>query len=139
MVRLLESGYKVRVAVRSVPGYEKIKALPSVISYESQIEHIVIPDITVPGAYDAAVKDVKYVLHLASPFASPELFRADHDDAYVRPAVKGTLGMLDSANTTKSIERIVIASSVLAIAGFHVIGTDIVVNGMGFDINLSTI
>ncbi len=132
MVRLLESGYQVRVAVRTVTGFEKIKALPSTTPYESQIEHVVVPDITVPGAYDAAVRGVKYILHVASPFASPELFRADHDDAYIGPAVKGTLGMLDSAKGTDGIERIVIASSVLAIAGFHVIGTDTIVNGMLF-------
>ncbi|KAL7903643.1 hypothetical protein GGI35DRAFT_487264 [Trichoderma velutinum] len=56
LVLLLKAGYKVRTAVRNVAGFEKIKALKSAAPYASQIQHIIVPDITVPGAYDDAVK-----------------------------------------------------------------------------------
>lgn len=94
------------------------------------MEHIVVADITVPGGYDEAANDVKYIIHLASPFANPELFGGDLEALYVQPAVKGTVGMLESANKTKSVERVVITSSIYAIASPSILGTDTIVNGM---------
>lgn len=126
---LLEAGYRVRAAVRNVAGFEKIKGLKSAAPYESQIEHILVPDITIPGAYDDAVKGVKYIVHLASPFASPDLAQGDYESSYIQPAVKGSVGMLDSAITTTSVRRIVITGSILSILGLGVHGSDIIVNG----------
>ena len=64
------------------------------------------------------MKGVKYVVHVASPFASPDLFNADPESAYMQPAVKGTVGMLDSADKVPGIERVVITGSILPIASF---------------------
>lgn len=129
MVRLVKAGYNVRTAVRNLAGFEKIKALKSTAPYQSQLEHIIVPDITVPGAYDEAVKGVKFILHIASPFASSDLFTSDYEASYIQPAVRGTVGMLDSAVKAEGVERIVITASVLSIASFAVTGTDTVVNG----------
>ncbi|KAH8817369.1 hypothetical protein F5884DRAFT_248765 [Xylogone sp. PMI_703] len=125
---LLRAGYKVRTAVRNAAGFEKIKALKSTAPYQSQMESIIVPDITAPGAYDEAVKGVKYVLHVASPFASPDLFNGDYETSYIQPAVKGTVGMLDSAIKAKSIERVIITASILSIASFGLAGSDVVVD-----------
>ena len=38
----------------------------------SQLSFIVVPDITVPGAFDDAVKGVSYIVHIASPIPSHE-------------------------------------------------------------------
>ncbi|KAM0261509.1 hypothetical protein ACHAQJ_002191 [Trichoderma viride] len=127
-VLLLEAGYKVRAATRNTAGFEKIKASKSVVPYESQIEHIIVPDITIPGAYDEAVKGVKYIVHLASPFASPDLHESEYESSYIQPAVKGTTGILDSAATVAGIKRVVITGSLLSIAGFAINGSDAIIN-----------
>ncbi|TWU73195.1 hypothetical protein ED733_004315 [Metarhizium rileyi] len=56
---LLEDGYAVRAAVRTQAGFDKISSLPSVQKYRSQLTSFIVPEITVPGAYDEAVKGVK--------------------------------------------------------------------------------
>ena len=93
------------------------------------MESIIVSDITAPGAYDDAVKGVKYVVHVASPFASPDLFESDYETNYIQPAVRGTVGMLESAVKVSGIERIVITSSIVAIASFSTAGTGVVVDG----------
>lgn len=127
---LLEAGYKVRVAVRNAAGTAKINAYKAAAPYESQIEYIIVPDITVSGAYDDAVKGVKYVVHVASPFATPDLHESEFETSYIEPAIKGSTGMLDSAAKVGGIQRVVITGSYLSIAGFAVAGTDAVVDGM---------
>ncbi|KAL7934392.1 NAD(P)-binding protein [Trichoderma chlorosporum] len=125
---LLEEGYRVRTAVRNAAGYEKIKALHSVAPYASQMEQVIVPDITVQGAYDAAVQGVKYVVHVASPFSSPDLVESDYESGFIQPAVKGTVGMLDSALTTESVKRVVITGSLLSIVGLGTNGPDVIIN-----------
>jgi hypothetical protein len=125
----LEAGYKVRVAVRNDTGSSKIKAFKSTAPYEPQIEFITVPDITVSGAYDDAVNGVKYVVHVASPFATPDLFESEFESSYIQPAIKGSIGMLESAAKVEDIQRVVITGSYLSIAGFAVAGTDAVVDG----------
>lgn len=94
------------------------------------MEHIIVPDITVPGAYDEAVKGVKYIVHVASPFSSPDLVQSDYESSFIQPAVKGTVGMLDSAITAESVKRVVITGSILSITGIAVFGPDVIVDGM---------
>lgn len=129
MVYLLEEGYNVRVAVRDLAGFEKIKTLKSTAPYQSQMEHIIVPDITAVGAYDDAVKGVRYIQHVASPFATADHFTGDYEASYIQPAVKGTVGMLDSAIKAGGIERVVITTSVAAIASPAIAGTDTVIDG----------
>lgn len=94
------------------------------------MEYIIVPDITVPGAYDDAVKGVKYIVHVASPFASPDLLESEYESSYIQPAIKGSIGMLESAAKVGGIQRIVITGSYLSIAGFAIAGTNAIVDGM---------
>ena len=67
--------------------------------------------------FDQAVKDVDYVLHLASPIPesdSPAIIDVKKD--YVEPGLRGTIGMLESAVKSPSVKRVVIASSVVVVA-----------------------
>ncbi|UKZ82668.1 hypothetical protein TrVFT333_010462 [Trichoderma virens FT-333] len=128
LVLLLEAGYRVRTAVRNAAGYEKIKALKSAAPYATQMEQIIVPDITVQGAYDDAVQGVKYIVHVASPFASPDLAQSDYESSYIEPAVRGTVGMLDSAITAESVRRVVITGSILSITSLDSYGTDTIIN-----------
>ena len=134
MVQLFEAGYNVRTAVRDIAGFEKIKSLKAAAPYNSQIEPIIVPDITAPGAYDEAVKGVKYIIHVASPFASSNLFDGDFELCYMQPAIKGTVGMLESANKATGIKRVVFTASILSIASFGIVGTDTVVDGISHNL-----
>ena len=123
LVQLLEAGYQVCAAVRTAAGFEKIKALKPTAPYSAQLTHIVVPDITVPGAYNDAVKGVKYVVHVASPLDVNLPDDIDYETQLIQPAVRGTVGMLESANKVSGIDRIVITGSVLSIIGFSDIGS----------------
>ncbi|KAF9872253.1 3-beta hydroxysteroid dehydrogenase [Colletotrichum karsti] len=122
LVTLLESGFRVRCAVRSESGRDKIMASPSLRSIqpsEEQLAWVIVHDITVPNAYDEAVKGVKYIIHCASPVVKlrPDGRQGTDDEIYVNPAVQGVVGMLESAaaHAGDTVERIVVTSSIVAI------------------------
>jgi nucleoside-diphosphate-sugar epimerase len=67
--RLLSEGYRVRGTLRSqakAKFFEKKYANRS-----SDISFAIVPDIQAPNALDAAMTDVDYVCHVASPYVSP--------------------------------------------------------------------
>ncbi|KAL7791484.1 hypothetical protein V8C37DRAFT_382531 [Trichoderma ceciliae] len=116
LVQVLKAGYRVRAAVRNQAGFDRISALKPLAPYASQVESVIVPDITVPGAYDEAVKGVKYVVHIASPLALPVEGEEAYQTQIIQPAIQGTVGILESANKVSGIEKIVITASVLSVA-----------------------
>jgi hypothetical protein len=126
---LLKDGYRVRVVVRNAASFERLKGLKSVASYISQMSSVIVPDITLSGAYDEALEGgVKDVVHIASPLAHSD--EGDYDDNLVVPAVKGTIGMLESAAKISSVGRIVFTASILSISTLPEIMSGTVINGM---------
>ncbi|KAF8900235.1 hypothetical protein CPB84DRAFT_1847299 [Gymnopilus junonius] len=106
---LLEQGYVVRAVVRSLERGKHMKAYFN--SYGDKLELSVVEDITKDGAFDEAVKDVDAIEHTASP----STFALEDPNAYITPAVHGTLSILESARKFgNKVKRIVITSSVLA-------------------------
>jgi nucleoside-diphosphate-sugar epimerase len=118
----LLAGYKVRAAVRKQKGFEQIKAARPVQPYLSQLEHILVPDILADGAYDEAVRGATYIIHVASPITHPE--HTDWENDIMKPAVKGTVGILQSAMLEPKVKRIVITSSITASISYKDIITD---------------
>lgn len=110
----LESGYSVRVAVRSASGSEALLSNPKVRSLVSgnNISFVQVPDITQHGAYDEALKGVVYAIHVASPVPKP--FFKDPQADIVQPTIKGAANLLASALKAPSVKRIVITSSIVA-------------------------
>ena len=119
----LEAGYHVRAAVRSKSKAEVITSNSTFKAAnipEGQLSFVIVPDLTVPGAYDEAVKDVKYAIHIASPITTgSKLTQAQFKEYFIKPAVQGTIGMLESAAKSPSVHRIVITSSVVAMIPFE--------------------
>jgi nucleoside-diphosphate-sugar epimerase len=113
----LEAGYHVRAAVRSeqkaaiLKSNPVLKATPGV----SNLSFVVVPDFLVPGAFDEAVKDAKYIIHVASPIVTKLPEGDDFDAHFVQPAVQGTLGVFESAKKSATVTRIVVTSSVVAV------------------------
>ena len=120
LVVALSNGYRVRAAIRRESSIPQIKTPKSIQPYLPQLEFIIVPDITVDGAYDEAVKGVDAIVHIASPLVSDA--GEDFQAGLVTPAVKGTLSILNSAIKSPSVKRIVITSSVVAIVGPEVFG-----------------
>jgi nucleoside-diphosphate-sugar epimerase len=107
----LEAGYRVRLSIRK-PEQEALlkQRYPT---YTSQIETIVIPDISKREAFDEAVlHDVEYIIHLASPVPGRG---QDLKEDYIKPAVQGTEAILHAALRLPKIKTVVVTSSVLGL------------------------
>lgn len=108
---LLETGHRVRVISRS---QEKGKVLQDQFSKQAdQIDVVDIQDQLAPGAYDEAVKGVDAIIHTASPFT---LDVEDVEKELLQPAEKMATNMLKAAAQAPSVKRIVLTSSVAAVA-----------------------
>ncbi|EKG12658.1 NAD-dependent epimerase/dehydratase [Macrophomina phaseolina MS6] len=106
----LKAGHRVRLSVRKQEQIQKLKSLFA--AHADKLDFVVIPDITKPDAFDGSLAGVDYIFHLASPMPGKGSdFKAD----YVAPAVQGTESMLNAAKAEKSVKRVIIVSSFLAV------------------------
>jgi nucleoside-diphosphate-sugar epimerase len=113
LIEALRVGYQVRVAIRRESSIAELKATKSIQPYLSNVSFVIVKDIITDGAFDKAVKGVDYVVHIASPIPQP----SDDDEAtIIQPAIRGTTGILYSALKEPSIKRMVITSSIAAVA-----------------------
>ncbi|KAK5047330.1 hypothetical protein LTR84_006852 [Exophiala bonariae] len=116
----LKAGYHVRAAVRSQEKADLILAAPSIkeLNPGKSLTFIFVPDLLQPGAYKEAVKGVDYIIHVASPINNgiPE---DKYESHLIRPAIAGTLGILEAAKDEPKVQRIVITSSVVAIVPWY--------------------
>lgn len=107
----LQNGYRVRGQVRNESSAQKVyKAFPTA---GASLATVIVPDTTVPGAFDDAVQGVAGVIHTASPFV---LQVEDNERDLLDPAIKGTNRILESvAAHAPQVKRVVITSSFAAI------------------------
>ncbi|EXJ86981.1 hypothetical protein A1O3_03938 [Capronia epimyces CBS 606.96] len=111
LIEALSKGYNVRASVRSEAKIAELKAAKSSQPYLAQLSFVIVPDIGKDGAFDEAVTDVDFIVHVASPIQQP----TDDVEAHIiQPAIRGTLSILRSALKQPSIRRVVITSSVVA-------------------------
>ncbi|KAH8825680.1 hypothetical protein DL96DRAFT_1609607 [Flagelloscypha sp. PMI_526] len=107
---LLDQGYSVRGTVRSESKAAHLREFFK--SFGDKFELAIVPDITVEGAFDEAVKGMDAIEHTASPFH----LNADDPDELIKPAVEGTVGILKSTLAhAPTVKRVVVTSSVAAI------------------------
>ncbi|KAK4337227.1 hypothetical protein RND71_043733 [Anisodus tanguticus] len=109
---LLELGAKVRGTVRSLQNEEKVSFLRNLVENPAHPLELVEADLLKEETWAAAVKGCKYVLHVASPFP---LAIPNSPDDLIKPAVDGTLSVLKACQEEKSVKRVVLTSSVVAI------------------------
>lgn len=117
---LLGEGYHVRCAVRKTEDEHTIRARPAVrrLNPGLRLSFIVVPDITTPRALVAAAEDAAYIIHTASPLPSKSARWITTDDAretFIKPAAAGTLNILDAAEQSGTVRRVVFTSSIAAI------------------------
>jgi nucleoside-diphosphate-sugar epimerase len=103
---------RVRAVVRSQSKADFF--LAQFQAHHSNLEFKIVQDITVPGAFDEAFADgsIQGVIHSASPMPTQD--PNDDPDLHIKPAVEGTLGILNSAARVNTVKRIVITSSTVA-------------------------
>eukprot|EP01113_Clastostelium_recurvatum_P028070 TRINITY_DN339_c0_g2_i2.p1 TRINITY_DN339_c0_g2~~TRINITY_DN339_c0_g2_i2.p1 ORF type:complete len:339 (+),score=75.85 TRINITY_DN339_c0_g2_i2:510-1526(+) len=105
--QLFARGFQVRGTVRDVSKYDYLRTM------YPQLE-LFPADLLAPGSFDEAVQGVDVVFHTASPF----FFSVnDPQKDLVDPALNGTKNVLSSVDKSPSVKRVVLTSSVAAVAG----------------------
>lgn len=112
--RLLKDGITVHAAVRNPEDENKLKYLNEIAANSPGTIRYFKSDLLTDGSYDEAMGGCELVYHTASPFVR------NVDDPMkdlVEPAKLGTRNVLESANRTSSVKRVVVTSSCAAIIG----------------------
>lgn len=118
--KLLERKYGVIGTARSKAKYAPILKQFREKYPEAEVSFEIVRDIAVDDAFHDILKkhpEIKHILHTASPFS----FGLDMalDEAYLKPAVNGTLNILNSIKKyAPQVTNVVITSSFVAIMRF---------------------
>lgn len=113
--RLLMQGYIVHATVRDPSKKEKLQHLTEIAKKSSGQIYFFKADLLTPHAFDEAMKACEIVIHTASPFVISNYKDAVKD--IIEPAVNGTINVLETANRTTTVKRVVVTSSIAAICG----------------------
>ncbi|EUC27923.1 NAD dependent epimerase/dehydratase protein [Pyrenophora tritici-repentis] len=143
LVAALQAGYNVRVVLRTASKSSLIlssEAVKEILSSSTapELSFVEVPDVTIPGAFDSAMRDVVYVIHSASPINRGKF--QDLQKELIDPAVKGTSNILEAARNTPSVHRVVITSSNSAIVNYNsppAIGTRVLPSDRQSDYSLN--
>ncbi|MEU7144573.1 NAD-dependent epimerase/dehydratase family protein [Nocardia sp. NPDC046473] len=106
IVELLERGFDVRTTVRGKDKEEAVRAAVSTAVDPAGRLSFAVADLTDDEGWEAAVKDVDYVLHVASPLGR----NSDDVDALIDAARGGALRVLRAA-TAAGVKRVVLTSA----------------------------
>lgn len=112
--RLLEAGLTVHATVRDPSKRAKLQHLEALAAQTPGTLRFFAADLLKPGSFAEAMAGCSVVFHTASPF-SMEV--SDPQKQLVEPAQLGTRNVLEQANETPSVERVVLTSSCAAIYG----------------------
>lgn len=108
--KLLSDGYAVRGTVRDLWKAWHLVNMP----YADERLTLKTANLREPGSFDEAIKGCDAVIHCASPFFFSKA--EDPERQLVEPAVGGTLNVLESCKKVDSVKRVVLTSSIAAIA-----------------------
>ncbi|WRX35123.1 NAD-dependent epimerase/dehydratase - like 10 [Theobroma cacao] len=109
---LLLRGYTVKASVRDPNEPRKTQHLLALEGAEDRLK-LFKATLLEEGSYDAVVEGCEGVFHTASPFYHDV---TDPQAELLDPAVKGTLNVLNSCAKTSSVKRVVLTSSMAAVA-----------------------
>ncbi|MFK7786246.1 MAG: NAD-dependent epimerase/dehydratase family protein [Crocinitomicaceae bacterium] len=112
--KLLKEGRTVHAAVRTPDNKEKTKYLDELAEQLPGSIKYFKADLLDEGSFDEGMKGCELVFHTASPFVRAV---KDPQKDLVDPAKKGTRNVLEAANRTDSVKRVVVTSSCAAIYG----------------------
>lgn len=114
---LLEAGATVHAPVRNPDNADKVKHLTEIASSGPGTLKLFKADLLTKGSYAEAMEGCGVVFHTASPFT---IDVNDPQKELIDPAVNGTRNVLEQANKTDSVTRVVVTSSCAAIYGDNI-------------------
>lgn len=109
--RLLEKGLTVHATVRNLENQKKLSHLQDLQQKFPGKLFFFQADLLKPNSFSEAMQHCRLVFHTASPFQTNV---KNPLKELIEPAVQGTENILQSANQTSSVERIVLTSSCAA-------------------------
>ncbi|CAB4309145.1 unnamed protein product [Prunus armeniaca] len=109
---LLQGGYTVKASVRDPNDPTKTEHLLGLDGAQERLQ-LFKANLLEEGSFDSAVDGCEGVFHTASPFYHDV---TDPKAELLDPAVKGTLNVLNSCAKSQSIRRVVLTSSIAAVA-----------------------
>ena len=112
--RFLDQGVTVHAAVRDPANTEKLKYLNALADQAPGSIEYFESDLLAKGSYAEAMQGCELVFHTASPFT---LTVNDAKRDLIEPAQLGTRNVLEQANQSESVKRVVVTSSCAAIYG----------------------
>ncbi|TDX01444.1 SDR family oxidoreductase [Dinghuibacter silviterrae] len=116
ILQLLQKGYRVKTTLRTMNRKEEVLDMlrNGGIATPDGLE-FVEADLMKDANWDKAVKDCRFVLHVASPMAT--VIPRDENEV-IRPAVDGTLRVLTAAKNA-GVKRVVLTSNFGAVGYSH--------------------
>jgi len=112
--RLLREGHSVHAAVRDPDNRKKLQYLDGLADAAPGTIRYFKSDLLEQGSYAEAMAGCELVFHTASPFT---IDVQDPVKELIEPAKLGTSNVLEQANRTPSVKRVVVTSSCAAIYG----------------------
>ncbi|XP_078446606.1 NAD(P)-binding Rossmann-fold superfamily protein [Wolffia australiana] len=109
---LLEKGYTVRGTVRDLGDPRKTDHLRQLDGANERL-HLFQGNLLEEGSFDEVVDGCEGVFHTASPFFNTV---TDPQVELLDPAVKGTMNVLRSCAKASSVKKVVVTSSIAAVA-----------------------
>ncbi|KAB2606207.1 CAD protein [Pyrus ussuriensis x Pyrus communis] len=109
---LLQRGYTVKASIRDPNDPTKTEHLHALDGAQDRLQ-LFKANLLEEGSFDSAVEGCDGVFHTASPFYNDV---TDPKAELLEPAVKGTLNVLNSCVKSPSIKRVVLTSSMAAVA-----------------------
>ncbi|KAK6840562.1 hypothetical protein PG995_016316 [Apiospora arundinis] len=126
LLEALRRGYSAHVVARSQSKVELVQKLVADhgFSNDERCKYFIVPDLTVAGAMDEAMKGATHVLHCASPLPFAEIPPERQQAEMIDPAVACTLGVFESAKGAggATVRRIVVLASLAAFASVDAMG-----------------
>lgn len=113
--QLLDEGLTVHTTVRNKSDLPKYQHLLNVAGKSKGKLEIFEADLLINHSFAKAMERCELVIHTASPFKISGIKNADKE--LVQPALQGTRNILFSANDMKSVKRVVLTSSIVAMVG----------------------
>ena len=112
---LLNAGYAVKGSLRDMRREYEVKKSLAIDSENHKLEFCKL-DLLDDEGWDEAALDCDYILHIASPFTIEE---PKKESDLIKPALEGTLRALNAAKNSSKVKKLVLTSSMAAIAYGH--------------------